>query len=199
MKIIKNNNFCFWSPFFKGEYRRSREGGLKGFTLIELLVVIGVFGLILVTMSTVLINTIRAKNRTAIIQNLDANGSMILNKIKYSLVNAKPETVVCPVGGVGSSMSFVDKMGAGDITTLSCNNVDGKVASASADRDESLDLNADSVSVSGCGNFISCSPTSGVVQTVNIEFILAAGNQAAGVPAESSIFRSFSTSVTVRK
>lgn len=169
--------------------------GRQGFTLIELLVVIGVFGLILITMSTVLINTIRAKNRTAIIQNLDANGNMILSKIKYNLINAMPETIVCPAGGVGSSMAFVDKMGVGDSTVLICSASAG-VASMSASNG-TLGLNAGSVTVGGCGNFISCSPTIGEVQIVNIDFTLAAGNQSA--PAENSISRSFRTSVTVRK
>jgi Tfp pilus assembly major pilin PilA len=195
---IKLNNFLLRSPFFKGEYRRSREGGLRGFTLIELLVMVGVFGVILITMSTVLINSTRAKNRTAIIQNLDTNGNMILNKIKYNLVNAIPGTITCPVDGVGTSISFIDKMGVGDTTIISCDD-DGKVASASSARAGRQELNSDSVTVSDCGNFISCSPTTGKVEIINVGFTLSAGDANVGAPQESSISRSFSTSVTVRE
>jgi prepilin-type N-terminal cleavage/methylation domain-containing protein len=168
-----------------------------GFTLIELVVVVGVLGIILVTMSTVLINSTRAKNRTAIIQNLDINGNRILDKIKYNLINADPTTIVCPVGP-GSSVAFIDKMGVGDITTLSCSDVDGKVASASSARPDRQELNSDSVSVSGCGNFVNCNIVGGDVQAVNIKFNLKAGD-ASSPNAIDSINRDFETSVTVRQ
>ncbi|MCX6726980.1 MAG: type II secretion system protein, partial [Candidatus Shapirobacteria bacterium] len=173
MKLLINENFII-IPFLKGESRRSREGGLKampagrqGFTLIELLVVVGVLGIILITMSTVLINSTRAKNRTAIIQNLDTNGNRILDKIKYNLINADPATIVCPVGP-GSSITFNDKMGGGDSTALICSE-GADVASVSAINGH-LGLNTGSVVVSGCGNFVSCNIVGTGVQSMDIKF-----------------------------
>jgi prepilin-type N-terminal cleavage/methylation domain-containing protein len=169
----------------------------KGFTMVELLVVVVVFGIILITISTILINTVKAKNRTAIIQELENTGNMTLERIKYNLLNAQQGTFDCPVGGVGSSLSFVDKAGAGDRTVIDCfENSQIASRSASVPTNEFV-YNSDSVIPMGCNGFVTCTMSGTDVLSVGISFNLRAG--AAGAPVDVGVSRAFQTSVTIRK
>jgi len=167
----------------------------RGFTLIELLVVVGVFGIILVSISTILINTIKARNRTYIIQDLETNGNSILDKMKYNLINAIPETIVCD----GDTISFINKVGVGDSTVIACEeNV--RIASSSAQNTSNVYvLSSDKVHVTGCGNFVTCNSSAlGEVQSVDVSFRLRAGS-VLDPAVEASVARDFKTKVTVRR
>lgn len=178
------------------------QNRVDGFTLIELLVIVSVFGIILVSLSTILINIVKARNRTYIIQDLENNGNLILERIKYNLINANQMSIVCPGGsGVGSSMAFVDKLGFADLTVLRCMNND-RIASASATIPENeFVYTNNSVNVSGCGSFVTChtDPLTNSVTSVDFNFTLSAGDTNNIQDLGAAINRSFNTSVVVRK
>ena len=173
----------------------------KGFTLIELLVVITVFGIILITISTILINTVKVKNRMLISDQLESSGSLMLNNIRYNLLNAIPGTISCPLpSGTGSSIAFMDRNGTGNTTVLSC--IDGdRIASGSATPGGSeFVYNDPSIVVpTGCGGFVACIMSGSDVLSIGVGFTLRAGNVDESSPnAVDSISRGFQTSVTIR-
>ena len=60
-----------------------------GFTLIETVVVTGVVGMMMVAVTGVFLNSLRARNMTRMVDLLSANGNRALDEIKKNLLNAR--------------------------------------------------------------------------------------------------------------
>lgn len=163
----------------------------KGFTLIELVVVVGVLGVVMITISSVMINSFRAKNRVELTDKIERNGSVVLTELQNQISGATGDGMLC----VGSTLTLVNATDGGT-TNLIC--YEGqKIASASANG--VVDLTTSDVAVSGCDSFVSCDlypgSTDRVIQA-NMLIKLTIGDTNGGVSQYSA--RTFRTSVVVR-
>ncbi|MBP9817968.1 prepilin-type N-terminal cleavage/methylation domain-containing protein [Candidatus Shapirobacteria bacterium] len=166
----------------------------RGFTLIEIIVVVGVIGLIMAAVTSILINTTRAKTRIELTDAVEASGNLVMSQIKNDVFNALGEGMTCPSTGT-NTISFVN-VGDGEVTTLSC--YEGqKIASESAKGN--YDLTSADVAVSGCNNFVSCDYYAGTtdkISKVKFTFGLTAGQVAEG--GEHFVSRKFQSDVVTR-
>lgn len=162
----------------------------KGFTLIELVIVVSVLAIILVTVTTVLLTSFRARSRVDISDKLEQNGNFALAEIRNNILNSDGQNVVfCG----GNTISFVNKQDGATIT-LSCADGD-KIASASAVTQR---LTSADVVALNCATFVSCSSlVSGIVSTVDFKFVLAT-NTMPSVGIAETISRAFETKVVIR-
>jgi len=158
--------------------------------LIETVVVTGVVGMMMVAVTGVFLNSLRARNMTRMVDLLSANGNRALDEIKKNLLNARSETVVCPAaGGIGSQLSL-ESTRDGQTTVISCTN-GGQIASNSAN------LLGDQVRLSGCEEFVKCE--TGLLETVSavtVRFVLGTG-QLDGLVGDYAT-RTFETKVSLR-
>lgn len=162
-----------------------------GFTLIEIVVVVGVLGSIMVTISTVLINSFKAKARIEVADKVERSGAVVLSELKSGVVNATGDGMVC----AGNTLSYTSVIDGGR-TDLICYE-GGVVASSSANG--VFNLTAADVAVSGCNNFVQCTMSVGStdrVGQVDFVFRLVSGDSQLG--AEQMINRQFKSSVVVR-
>jgi prepilin-type N-terminal cleavage/methylation domain-containing protein len=145
----------------------------SGFSLIEIIVVVSVMGFILTSITTVLVNSFKAKNKISLADKVEQNGSWILSEIRKNVVNISGDRI----GYDPLDKSFLTLTKEGIETTIRCSN--DKIASESANPAR---LSSDDVVVSGCGNFITTttSPAMGNVTTLNIGFSLSAGRVEGG-------------------
>ena len=156
--------------------------GRLGFSLIEIVVVVSVMGFILTSITTVLVNSFKAKNRINWADKVEQNGVWILSEIRKNAVNTSGSAFSYSV----SDKSYVTVTNGGLPTTIRCiDPVDpnrGQIASESAN---SASLSGEEVSVSGCSNFatVTIDTSTGKVSTLNIGFSLSAG-QIGGDPTD---------------
>ena len=140
----------------------------KGFSLIEIVVVAGTMAVVMVTVSQVLFNSFRSKNRVEKADDLEQSGNWVLEELRKNVINSLGVGLTCDTPGRLTLSSASD----GEVTTLTCSE-DGQIASASASRTD--DLLSGGHLASNCGNFVSCDPRpQGGVGTVNFQFTLTA-------------------------
>lgn len=165
---------CFRSPFLKGDVRRT--GGLA-FTLIEILVTIGVLGVLMVMTVGVMTMSFKAKNLTDTNETLSFKSQFVLQELKNNILNAQKDTIICPTldGNVGTSIGFETKDGG--MTTLTCSDVSGQIASASANGN--FGFLDGSVRAINCANFVRCN-VSGGSEVISIGFSLNLATGATG-------------------
>jgi len=163
----------------------------KGFTLIEILVVVAVLGIIMTTVVTIMLNSFKAKNRTDITNRLEAGGSYLIMDLRRNVLNSIGSEIICPVGGVGSSMLVTNRFD-GQVTNIACLEAEAQVASGS------FILSGSGVGVSGCNQFISCDtlPGSGEVGTINFSFDMY--SMTGSSAPDSYVKRHFDNKVVVR-
>ncbi len=169
-----------------------RLKGKQGFTLIDVMVSVGIVSLLIVVITSILMDTFKAKTRVSIADTVERNGSFALSEIRRNIINSVTDSVLCPVG-VGRSWVTVSGWD-GVQTQLICNE---GVAIASSSANGLFNLTDDNVRVTDCANFVTCTlDASSEVTQVNIGFGLESGVEEAG--KESYVSKSFEMDVTVR-
>ncbi|HOZ80938.1 MAG TPA: type II secretion system protein [Candidatus Woesebacteria bacterium] len=168
---------------------------MKGFTLIETMVVVALMGVLLTATSLMMINTLKAKNRTVVMENVEQNSSEIARQIKNLLLAAEVNSILCPVGQ-GSSITFINSSDQG-ITSIVCNN--DRISSQSGILKINNWLTNEAVKVSNCERFISCSTMPSVdgdkVSSVEFTYYLDSGSTLAGVENYSKKLFNFSVGI----
>lgn len=163
---------------------RTMPAGRQGFTLIETVVVVSVLAVIIVTITSLLVNSFKARSKINLADTLEQNGSYILSQITNDFLNSDGGNAICG----GSSLTLVSRQDGGT-TVIQCNE-GANIASNSASLTQG-------VTVSNCGQFVSCDlGTDGKVSAINIDFTLSSGTAGAGV--ENTGSRSFQTKVAAR-
>lgn len=167
----------------------------KGFTLIELLIVVGVTALIMSSIVGIMVQSFKAKTKLAWNEEIESNGTWILNEIRESLLEAAGDSISCSSTG-DTEFSMVNIRGNGETTLFECSESgDSYIASNSAN------LLKDTLRVSNCNNFVSCDtlPLGGSdyrVTKVNLSFDLSP--EALSTESPDYIRRTFQTSVVIR-
>jgi prepilin-type N-terminal cleavage/methylation domain-containing protein len=160
-----------------------------GFTLIEMVVVVSVLAVIMVTISSLLINSFKARNKINVSDVLEQNGSYVLSEVRNDFLNSDGKNADC---GDGTQLTLISRLD-GNQTVIQCNE-GADIASMSATMTVKLNHG---VSVSNCVQFVSCdTDADGNVTAINVGFTLSAGTAEAGV--ENSGSRSFQTKVAAR-
>lgn len=169
--------------------KRSRQS--TGFSLIELVVVVGVLGIVMIISGVVLTNSMRMSNRVAVTDDLESTGTWILSELKRVVLLARNGTVSC--SGAGTRVDLENRLDENQIW-LSCESASASISSNSAVLG-SMRLNPETVRVTGCGTFVTCS--SGSYPTVTIRFTLE--NEGGDKGVDRTYQRSFETTVTMRQ
>lgn len=168
----------------------------KGFTLMETVVVMGVVGFLLIAVTSILFNSLRAKSRVEVADRVEEEGNTVLRELKENILVASGVGMSCVSTGVGGSqVSFVNARD-GEITTLKC--IDN-VGIASESASGSFQLVSGMVKVSGCNKFAKCEEVLDAPEVktdVTFSFELTRGTAAEGV--ENFAKRVFNSRVTVR-
>jgi len=165
----------------------------NGFTMIELVVMVAVLAMILVTVTAVMLNSMKARSRVETGDRLEQNGNLVLSALRDNFLTSNGQGVSCLLtgqSGIGSSVSFINRNDGVQIT-LNC--AGGRIASNSAV------LTSSDVTVSDCSTFVTCDtlPSSGgIVSVANFSFVLKSGVTEAGIEGYAS--RRFETKVVVR-
>jgi len=144
-----------------------------GFTLIEIVVFTGIMAILMIGMVGVMLNSIRARNRSRLGDVVEFNGTWALEQIKWNLLNSTYGTVICDPANGKISM----ENGKNYLTTeISCTGAG--IASASSELGTTVQIIGEEVAVNcdptGAGvNLISCqNDTTGNVNMVDIHFKL---------------------------
>lgn len=169
----------------------------RGFTLIETVVIVGVMGILMVSITNILINSFRAKNRIEVSDKIEVDGSAALRELRENVLAASGVGVSCATDAaeIGSTLALVG-LNDGVVTNLICYE-NSKIASESANG--TFDLTSGSVKVTGCDDFARCIPdpdTNERIQLVNFFFRLSSGDS--GGLSEGYRLRSFEQSVVPR-
>lgn len=168
-----------------------------GFTLIELVVVVGALGIIMITVTAIMINSFKAKNRVESITTLEQSGDILFSSFKNNIFNTSGIGISCVVNGVSSGSTLaLTNVNNGEITNLVCYEGD-KIASESANGN--FQLTSSGVGVSGCDDFARCEMATGndaSISKINFLFYLRLGD-GSSTPV-NSVIRKFENSVTVR-
>ncbi|MFA5025391.1 MAG: type II secretion system protein [Candidatus Shapirobacteria bacterium] len=146
----------------------------KGFTLIEILISIGVLGLLMSMVVSIMTMSFKAKNITESNGLLSSKAVFILGEIKNNILDAQKHTIICPASsGAGDSISFETKNGG--MTTLLCDEVSGQIASVSAQGTYNF-LESD-IKPINCTNFVWCNMTGeSEVSSIGISLILVSND-----------------------
>jgi len=142
---------------------------INGFSLIEIIVVVSVMGFILTSITTVLVNSFKAKNRINWADRVEQNGAWVLSEIRKNVVNVSGSDI----GYDSINKNYFTVVSTG--TTIQCIETgDTQIASVSANPAR---LSGEEVSVGGCSNFVNVttSPSTGKVVNLKIGFSLSAG------------------------
>lgn len=149
----------------------------KAFTLIEILVTVGIIGVTMVIVGTVMSNSFKAKRTSEDLEALSSKSVFINSELKRNILDANYLEIYCPEGGVGSSLSFETK--SGGVTSLLCDSSNGEIASASANG--RFPLTSEGVYAFNCDNFVSCIMSNDQVVSVGFSLALGvSGNEAVG-------------------
>lgn len=168
----------------------------KGFTLIEIVVVLGVLGIIMVSVFTVLNGSLKTNNRVKWSTKVEQIGAFVLGELKRNILNSNNK-IVCDSG-----KTFVNFQNAfdGQTTQIGCTNsavgVLGGISSSSANLN--LTLSGNDIATFGCDNFVTCDTLpSSEVSAVSFSFTLGAGISGSQ-NSENYATRKFQTKVTIR-
>jgi len=165
---------------------------INGFSLIEIIVVVAVMGFILTSITTVLVNSFKAKNRINWADKVEQNGAWILSEIRKNVVNIPGDAISYDLGDRSSIVVNND----GSTSIIECiEGDDSHIASTSA---YSARLSDNEVKVTGCSNFIesTTSPSTNKVVNLKIGFSLSAG-QIGGGPNDY-VAKYFSSEIKIR-
>ena len=155
----------------------------KGFSLIETVIIVTVLATVMVTITSLLLNSFRARNRVDMTDTLEQNGSYVISEITKNFLAADAKNVTC-----AGNQIIMKSIKDGQDTTIICN--EGvSIASNSANLTKG-------VKVTNCGQFVTCDGNAGEVTAINIGFTLTSGVPEAGV--EDSGTRSFTAKVAAR-
>lgn len=145
----------------------------RGFTLIELIIVIACLGLIMVSVSSILFNSFKAKNKISYQQSVEDEGQFILSELRRRVMEASD------INQVGENFSFTENeidilvsCGAGETMSIGGTEVTGRTRAT-------------------CSDFATVSGKS-----VDIGFTLSIGNQSAGQDMWGE--KSFKTTIFLR-
>lgn len=155
----------------------------KAFTLIEILVTIGIIGVTMVVVGTVMTNSFKAQKKSEELAKLSAKAVFINGELKRNILDSVRQGIVCPVGGVGASLSFETK--SGGMTSLLCDEASGEIASASANG--RFPLSGGGVYAFACDNFVSCNLSGGRV--VSVDFNLNLGSSGSNEIGSTGYFQ----------
>jgi prepilin-type N-terminal cleavage/methylation domain-containing protein len=162
----------------------------QGYTLIEIVVVVAATGLIMTAVVGVILGTFRAQNRTKSDNKITETGSWIINELRKNVFNSDGNSVEC---GEDKKSVVIKSLNDGNLTTLSCSQLDNKIASVSAvGVGNTYALNTNEVNIINCDNFADCEVTNGTVTGVTFNFMLSSDTKGIG----SS--KTFTTKVTLR-
>ena len=168
----------------------------RGFTLIETVIVVSVLAIIMVSVTSILFNSMLAGKKADAGDVLEQNGNMVLQAIRNLFLNSDGNNVSCGTIGVGSTAIIFTNKHDGSTTAFDCfENV--KIASESANSTNLF--REQKLVVSGCDNFVTCDtfPSSGGrVSVADFSFVLTVGGT--DNPAEYAS-RRFETKVVVRE
>jgi len=140
----------------------------KGFTLIEILIIVGVFLIILVSTSEIMLGIFNSQNRNDAMDKIDQNGSWISNELKKNILNASGKTengvdFICPMDSEGGDFVTITNVKDGEKTTISCiyntTTKNYKIASISGTAVGTtvyLFQNNDNLILSDCSHFVNC-------------------------------------------
>jgi prepilin-type N-terminal cleavage/methylation domain-containing protein len=166
----------------------------NGFSLIEIIVVVSVMGFILTSITTVLVNSFKAKNKISWGDKVEQNGAWILSEIRKNVVNISGSDI----GYNLTDRSYITVINTG--TTIRCfdclDYTDSRIASESALN--IARLSGEEVEVCGCPDFITvtASTSTGKVESLKIGFSLSAG-QIGGDPSDY-VSKYFSSEIKIR-
>jgi len=169
----------------------------KGFTLVELIVVVAAMGVIMITVTTITVNSFRARNRVESLTELEQSGDVLINSLKNNVFNSTKVGIDCQLDPLGSGSTLtVTNMNDGEVTNLVCYQ-NNKIASESA-KGKML-LTATNY-VPDCFNFARCetTPDNSQISKVNFNFSLTKYNGDGEDVSETATSKNFNSSVTVR-
>jgi hypothetical protein len=145
---------------------------------------VSVLAVIMITIVSLLLNSLKARNRVDLTDVLEQNGSYILSQVGSDFLNSDGKNAVCG----GNTLTLVS-LKNGEQTLIQCNE-GANIASNSA----SL---TSGVTVSNCANFVNCdTDDNGNVVGINIGFTLSSGDLGSGTANFGS--RSFLGKVAAR-
>ncbi len=158
----------------------------KGFTLIELVVSTGVAALVILAISSILMDSFKARLRVQMGDRVQTNGNWAISELRRNVINARQVNCEATDPRV---VTVTDEFGVG--SSLFCDIDAKKIASISAVR--TIDLTSGDVVVTDCSQFASCETVGSKVRAVNFSFVLESGTG-----AEALISKEFDSKVTVR-
>lgn len=159
-----------------------------GYTLVEIMVVVASVGLIMTALVGVILGAFRSKNRNEAINKVSENGTWIINELRKNVFNSFSDSVVC---SEDSSSVEIKNIQDGGTITLSCDEVNNKIASASATKEDIL--NSKEINSINCINFVLCNSIFGD-RVANVTFNFGLEAVVNGVSASQF----FTTKVTLR-
>lgn len=165
--------------------------------MIEMVVIVGVMGVIMIAIVSIMINSFRAKNRIEVADVVETSGTTVYRQLKDNLITATAVGMTCATDAsqVGSTLAVMN-INDGVVTNLVCYE-GSRIASESANG--VFRLTDESVGVSGCDNFARCElfpDSTDRVTKVNFLFNLSSGTTS--VQAEKSKTRQFRFEVVPR-
>ncbi|MFA6602542.1 MAG: type II secretion system protein [Candidatus Shapirobacteria bacterium] len=167
----------------------------RGFTLIEIIVFTGIMGLMMVGLIGVLLNSLRARNRSRLEDLVDYNGTWVGEQLKWNLLNATFGSVVCDTAN--KKITLENKKD--NITTvLGCRGT--KIASESGVivYDLSGEEVEDSCNMVGESLGLNCTPdVAGNVVEVEVSYKIS--NKSSGTNWEDRVVKGYTTKVVVRQ
>jgi prepilin-type N-terminal cleavage/methylation domain-containing protein len=161
-----------------------------GFTLIELVVIIAIIGIMMVALSNMMIDSLRAKNRVKLMDRINENGTWISSELRKNLLRSPQSLIICKNGVGLTGIGFGDDVGSATIITCKENQT---IASSSA---RPLTMTDSGIAATGCNTFVTCVGSTPDVTSVTIKFTLGSGVYAD--KAENKYRKTFESVVTVR-
>jgi type II secretory pathway pseudopilin PulG len=159
----------------------------NGFTLVELVVSAGVTSLVIIAISSILMDSFKARLRVQLGDRVQTNGNWAISELRRNVINSRQ--VSCEAGNP-AIVHVLDEYGVG--TSLICDALGQKIASVSASR--TIDLTGADVLVSDCSAFSQCELSGSKVKALNFMFEITSGTG-----PEALVIKDFQSKVTIRE
>jgi len=163
----------------------------KGFTLIELVVVTGLLGLVVVTVTGVFLNSMKATAKMELDQRLDESGNLVVERLSRSIMSmglVEDYDSVCLTGIALNSITLVNR--DGDSSVLTC--VDERI-SLGSESISPADLRVDCTD----GFSIYCDANDRV-PAIEVNFTVSSKTGGGTYGEGAEVEKSFSTKVMMR-
>jgi hypothetical protein len=169
----------------------------RGFTLIEIIVFTGIMGLMMVGLIGVLLNSLRARNRSRLEDLVDYNGTWVGEQLKWNLLNATFGSVVCDKNDPDNYKITLENKKDNQETVLGCDSTKIASVSGAMKYDLSGEEVEDSCSIVGESMGLSCDmDTAGNVVSVEVTYKIS--NKSSGTNWEDRVVKDYTTKVVVR-